>query len=66
MPIITANILSGRTIDQKRALIGELTEAAVRTLGVQHSQVRVIINEVAPEHWGSGGITKADQEGSAR
>ncbi len=62
MPIITANILMGRTVDQKRALISELTEAAVRTLGVQHGQVRVIIREVAPEHWGVGGISKADQE----
>lgn len=62
MPIITANILSGRTSDQKHALIRELTEAAVNTLGVQHAQVRVIISEIAPEHWGVGGVSKADQE----
>lgn len=62
MPIITANILSGRTTDQKRTLIHALTEAAVNTLDVQHGQVRVIISEVAPEHWGVAGVSKADQE----
>ncbi len=62
MPIITANILSGRTIEQKRALIRALTDAAVDALGVQPGQVRVIISEVAPEHWGMGGVSKADQE----
>ncbi|MCB2013466.1 MAG: 4-oxalocrotonate tautomerase family protein [Sphingobium sp.] len=65
MPIINVNILSGRTVDQKRALIRELTDAAVRTIDVQPSQVRVIINEVAPEHWGTGGVSKADQGGGA-
>lgn len=65
MPVITANILNGRTNDQKRALIKSLTEAAVQALGVQPGQVRVIINEVPPEHWGVGGVSKADQEGGA-
>lgn len=63
MPVISANILSGRTPDQKRALIRGLTEAAVQALGVQPEQVRVIIQEVAPEHWGVGGISKADKGG---
>lgn len=62
MPIITANILSGRTDDQKSELIRALTDAAVRTLDVQPMQVRVIINEVAPQHWGIGGLSKAEME----
>ncbi len=61
MPIITANILSGRNTEQKRMLIRELTDAAVRSLGVEAHQVRVIITEIAPEHWGAGGVSKADQ-----
>ncbi|MFO1260896.1 MAG: 4-oxalocrotonate tautomerase family protein [Sphingomonadaceae bacterium] len=65
MPIITANILSGRPDNQKRELIRSLTDAAVHALNVQPGQVRIIINEVAPEHWGVGGVSKADQEGGA-
>ena len=61
MPVFTANILTGRTREQKSALIREVTDAAVRTLGVKPEQVRIIINEVPPEHWGAGGVSKADQ-----
>jgi 4-oxalocrotonate tautomerase len=65
MPIINASILAGRTVDQKRALIRELAEGAQRALGVREEQVRVIITEVAPEHWGAGTRSKADLEGQA-
>jgi 4-oxalocrotonate tautomerase len=61
MPIITVNLLTGRNQAQKSALIRELAEAAVRALGVPAPSVRVILNEVPPEHWGIGYDTKADQ-----
>lgn len=61
MPIITVNLLTGRDVDRKRALVREITEAAVRTLDVPPGSVRVILNEVPPDHWGVGGETKADQ-----
>lgn len=65
MPIITVNILSGRSGSQKRELMRSITNAAVHSLNVQPGQVRVLINEVPPEHWGVGGVSKADQEGGA-
>lgn len=65
MPIINASILAGRTAEQKRALIRELAEGAQRALGVREEQVRVIITDVPPEHWGVGTRSKADLEGQA-
>jgi 4-oxalocrotonate tautomerase len=60
MPIISVQILNGRTPDMKRALMKELAEAAVRTLGVQEQSVRVILTEIEAEHWGIGTSTKAE------
>lgn len=65
MPIINASILAGRTTDQKRALIRELAEGAQRALGVREEQVRVLITEIAPEHWGVGPRSEAELEGQA-
>lgn len=62
MPIISVTMLVGRSPVQKRAFLREVTDAAVRTLAVQPQQVRVIIQEIAPEHWGVAGVSKADQE----
>jgi 4-oxalocrotonate tautomerase len=61
MPIITVNLLTGRDQAKKSALIREVADAAVRTLGVPLASVRVILNEVPPEHWGIGNETKTDQ-----
>lgn len=61
MPIITVSLLTGRDDARKRALVQELADATVRTLGVPLASVRVILNEVPPEHWGIGNETKADQ-----
>ncbi|HEX7784459.1 MAG TPA: 2-hydroxymuconate tautomerase family protein [Sphingobium sp.] len=67
MPIITVNMLSGRNRSQKANLVRALADAAVETLGVPLTSVRIILNEVPPEHWGIGSETKADQvEAAAR
>lgn len=66
MPIITINLLTGRDQARKSALIREVADAAVRTLDVPLASVRVILNELPPEHWGIGNETKADQTARAK
>ena len=62
MPIINVQMLSGRTTAQKDALIRELAEAAIRTLGVPEQSIRILLSEVDPHHWGIGTQSKADRE----
>ena len=45
MPTITVSMLPGRPPAQKEAFIRELTEATVRTLGVEAERVRVALVE---------------------
>ncbi|HEY0315418.1 MAG TPA: 2-hydroxymuconate tautomerase family protein [Sphingomonas sp.] len=66
MPIITVNLLTGRDRAQKTTLIRALADAAVEALGVPLASVRVILNEVPPEHWGIGNETKAEQTARAK
>ena len=60
MPLIQATILQGRSIEQKREFFARVTQVAAETLNVKPEQVRVVINEVPPEHWCIGGLSKAD------
>lgn len=60
MPLINVQLLTGRTADQKRALMHGLAQAAMDALGVPEPSIRVILTEVAPEHWGIGLKTKAE------
>ena len=62
MPIVRIDLLEGRPAAAKRELIRGVTAAVVSALGVQPAQVRVLLNEVPPEHWGIGGASVADRE----
>ena len=66
MPIVRIDLLAGRTPAIKRELIRGVTEAVVAALAAQPSQVRVLLNEVPPEHWGLGGETAAERQAAAQ
>ena len=57
MPIIQVQILKGRSNEQIKSLIADLTDAAVKNLTVQPEQVRVLLTEIEESHWGAGGLT---------
>ena len=56
MPIITIQMLEGRSKKQKRNLIEKVTESVVETLDAPPETVRIIINEMNPDHYGVGGL----------
>ncbi|WP_344063765.1 2-hydroxymuconate tautomerase family protein [Microbacterium pumilum] len=62
MPFIQISIAEGRTDDQVRDLVKELTEATVRTIGSKREAVRIIVTQVSGTHWANGGVTVADEK----
>lgn len=60
MPIAEVHLLEGRTVEQKRKLIAEMTRAISETVDVKPEQVRVIIHEMPKEHFGIGGVSAKD------
>jgi 4-oxalocrotonate tautomerase len=61
MPIIKVEMFPGRTRDQKRELVKELTESFVRTCGGTPTSVTVVISDVEKQDWGVGGELCADK-----
>jgi 4-oxalocrotonate tautomerase len=59
MPFITVQLIEGRSVDQKHALIKEISEAAIRVLDADPDNVRIVINEVTADDWGVGGVSVA-------
>ncbi|MFH8788753.1 tautomerase family protein [Streptomyces roseoverticillatus] len=55
MPVISVDILHGRSDAAKAALARELTDAFQRTCGSKRERIYVIIREVPEEHWAIGG-----------
>lgn len=55
MPFIQVNILKGRSPEKKERLIREMTDLVSDVLDAPVQSVRVMINELEPEHWGIAG-----------
>lgn len=61
MPIVKINLLAGRSNDQLRGLVADVTTAVVKNTGCQPADVHVILNEMQPNHYSVGGILKSDE-----
>lgn len=50
-------MLEGRTVEQKQALIKEVTETVVKTTGAKQEAVTVVIEEMKKENYGLAGVS---------
>ncbi|RZL81705.1 MAG: 4-oxalocrotonate tautomerase [Rhodococcus sp. (in: high G+C Gram-positive bacteria)] len=65
MPIIEVTIAEGRSPEELRLLIHELTHAAHRAVGTPVANVRVILRETPKTHYAAGDVTLAEREKAA-
>jgi 4-oxalocrotonate tautomerase len=49
-------MLEGRTIEQKKKLVEEITRVTVEVLGGSASAVDILITDVKRENWATGGV----------
>lgn len=60
MPIVNVKLLEGRSDDQLKALVSEVTQAVEKTTGANKEAVQVIIEEMKPTHFGVAGVRKSE------
>ncbi|MFH1003831.1 MAG: 2-hydroxymuconate tautomerase [Chloroflexota bacterium] len=61
MPLITVKVVQGRSIEQKRGLIKDVTAAVVKNLAVQPDSVHIDIVEYSQENLAKGGTLFCDR-----
>jgi 4-oxalocrotonate tautomerase len=61
MPVVILKIQEGKTIEQKRALVRDLTEAVEKNLKTGTEAITVEIFEFKKENLGKGGKLVADR-----
>ncbi|MGH3218099.1 MAG: 2-hydroxymuconate tautomerase [Streptosporangiaceae bacterium] len=61
MPLVEVTLVQGRTPQQLRALLHQLHDAVVRSIGAPAENVRVVIREVPATHWAAGDVTIAER-----
>jgi 4-oxalocrotonate tautomerase len=60
MPTINVQLFEGRTLEQKRAFVKAVTEAACSTLNCTPESVDVLIQEMKKEDWATAGKLWSD------
>jgi 4-oxalocrotonate tautomerase len=60
MPFAQIYLMEGRTEEQKRAVIENVTMALVEAVGAPKETVRVLVHDVPKEGWGIGGQSAKD------
>ncbi|HEY9570821.1 MAG TPA: 2-hydroxymuconate tautomerase [Metalysinibacillus sp.] len=61
MPYITVKMIEGRTAEQKRALVEEVTAAVSKTVNAPKENITVFIEEMAKENYGVAGVLFSDK-----
>ncbi|MTW09595.1 4-oxalocrotonate tautomerase [Pseudoduganella eburnea] len=60
MPILYLEMHPGRTLEQKRAFVSEVTRVSVETLACPPDSLQIVITEVPREHWAKAGKLLSD------
>ena len=55
MPTYHIEMIEGRTVEQKKKLVQEITRISVEVLGGSPDSVDILITDVKRENWATGG-----------
>ncbi len=55
MPTLRVELMEGRTLEQKKALVQALTQAVVDTLGSKPESVDILLYDIKRHDWATGG-----------
>jgi len=55
MPTYHIEMMEGRTVEQKKKLVAEITRVSVEILGGSPDSVDILITDIARHNWSTGG-----------
>lgn len=62
MPIVQIELLSGRTVEQKRQMVKEVTQAIASTLSVSPDAVHILIRDMETHNYSRAGVLWCDKK----
>jgi len=61
MPIVTVQLLEGRTHEQKKAMVEKVTKVVAETTNASPDNVKIIISEMSKNHFASAGVLASEK-----
>jgi len=62
MPVVSIDVLEGKTLDQKRAAVKGITEVLVKEWGAKPEGVWIIIRDMSTENFSQAGQLRVDRK----
>ena len=61
MPVVQIDMLEGRTTEQKRAMVKQVTNAITETCNCPADAVTIVIREISKQHFSEAGVLYSDK-----
>ena len=62
MPRVIIQMVEGRSLDKKRALVKNVTDTISETLGIAKERISIVLHEVKEDELAHGGVLWCDRE----
>jgi 4-oxalocrotonate tautomerase len=66
LPVVTVQLFTGRSAEQKRSLVAAITRSMVDLADADPSGLHVVLQEIPPENWGRSGVLGSDRVGTPK
>ena len=60
MPIVSIELIEGRSVEQKREMAKKITEAIVEVTKIPQDAVEIIFQDMKKENYAKGGVLAID------
>ncbi|KRL04212.1 2-hydroxymuconate tautomerase [Liquorilactobacillus oeni] len=62
MPLVHIELIAGRSQEQLKQLVKDVTEAVTKNTGAPAEHVHVVLNEMKKNRYSVGGVLKSDEK----
>ncbi|AXX64445.1 4-oxalocrotonate tautomerase [Bombilactobacillus bombi] len=62
MPLVHIELIEGRSPEQLKQMVQDVTEAISKNTGAPKEHVHVVLSEMQKNHYAVGGILKSDEK----
>ncbi|MFD1411764.1 2-hydroxymuconate tautomerase [Lapidilactobacillus gannanensis] len=62
MPLVHIDLIAGRSDDQLRQLVKDVTAAVTKNTGAPAEHIHIVLNEMQPNRYADGGVLRSDEK----
>ena len=61
MPLVHIDLVAGRSDEQLKAMMTDVTTALEKHIGVPRANVKVVVDEMQPDRFMDGGVLRSEK-----